>query len=86
MSTEGDDEMQCVEVLPITDLIITTRETGDALRLGHESSTPKAQLSQIRKSFPDPVSAKSAKGQKGAVLDIVYSPPSFLRRYKRCFR
>ena len=70
--------MQCVEVLPITDLIITTRETGDALRLGHESSTPKAQLSQIRKSFPDPVSAK-----KGSVLDIVYSPPSFLRRYKR---
>ena len=47
MSIEGDDEMQCVEVLPITDLIITTRETGDALRLGHKSSTPKAQLSQI---------------------------------------
>jgi hypothetical protein len=23
---------------------------------------------------------------KGSVLDIVYSPPSFLRRYKRWFR
>ncbi len=28
--------------------------------------------------------AKSSK--KGSVLDIVYSPPSFLRRYKRWFR
>jgi hypothetical protein len=29
----------------------------------------------------------SKRGQKeGSVLDIVYSPPSFLRRYKRWFR
>ena len=26
------------------------------------------------------------KGVKGSVLDIVYSPPSFLRRYRRWFR
>jgi hypothetical protein len=30
---------------------------------------------------------RSKRGQKkGSVLDIVYSPPRFLRRYKRWFR
>ena len=29
---------------------------------------------------------QSEKGEKGSVLDIVYSPPSFLLRYKRWFR
>ena len=28
----------------------------------------------------------NAEKEKGSVLDIVYSPPSFLRRYKRWFR
>jgi hypothetical protein len=38
----------------------------------------------------DPVSneanAPEKEKEKGSVLDIVYSPPSFLRRYKRWFR
>ena len=29
---------------------------------------------------------EKGKKEKGSVLDIVYSPPSFLRRYTRWFR
>ena len=32
------------------------------------------------------VAREPFSGVKGSVLDIVYSPPSFLRRYKRWFR
>ena len=48
MSIEGDDEMKCVVDLPVTELIITTRETGDALRLDNESPVQKTRPSQFK--------------------------------------
>jgi hypothetical protein len=51
-----------------------------------------AQISLLRPDFLDGHDAGEAGLvfeiliAKGSVLDIVYSPPSFLRRYKRWFR
>ena len=50
----------------------------------NNKSHPRECLKRLRQHAKDKNLEKGS--EKGSVLDIVYSPPCFLRRYKRWFR
>jgi hypothetical protein len=71
----------CIFVVTVVIVLAIKLSIPDRLVRLKRLEIPLA-IQSYKMGFP----SKKCKGAKGSVLDIVSSPPSFLRRYKRWFR